>query len=182
MSKANKKRERSNSSDKGQSKKPRPAPLDCPLCDGPEPPAFTRNSELFKHVVVCHMEARYRCSRCTKSTDRKHVSEFTSTGEEGKSSHACFRTSQTFEVVLITVPYTLEQAVTVLKRRYPEVKPGTIQQHLDCRDTGLAKKYSRTTPDDYDVRPLTKEERRVLNVKELGSLLKDSRLTVQELT
>ena len=60
MSKASKKRERSDSSEKGQSKKPRPAPLDCPLCDEPESPAFNSNRELFKHVVTCHMEERYR--------------------------------------------------------------------------------------------------------------------------
>ena len=162
MSKTGKKRERNGSSEKEYKKKPRRAPISCAICESTgesEPPAFNSNRELFKHVVNCHMEEWYKCGRCGKNTDRSHVSEFVSAGGEGKNAHSCFRKSQPFQVLQVTEPYNLAGEVEILKRHYPDLKPEAVQEYLDCRDTGLAEKYSRIDLDAYKPVVLTKKER-----------------------
>ena len=98
-----------------------------------------------------------------------------------KTAHSCFHSSQPFWVLPVTVPYTLEGAVKILKRHYPDLKPEVLQEYLECRDTGLAEKYSRVKFEAYKKAVLSKKERREIHVAELGALIQDEKLMVEEL-
>ena len=141
MAKTGKKRERSGSGEKEHGKKKaKHAPINCAICESKgevDLPAFSRNRELFVHVVQMHLEERYKCIQCQKNTDRAHVSEY------GKSRHPCFQNSQPFRVLELAAPYTVLGAIKILRRHFPELPPNALKPYLDLRQAGLAEKYSR---------------------------------------
>ena len=108
MTRPGKKREKSGSGEKEHVKKKKRAPINFAICESKgeiDPPAFNSNRDLFTHVVKTHLEERYKCGRCNKDTDRSHVSEFVSNGEQGRTAHSCFRSSQPFWVIKLPMPY-----------------------------------------------------------------------------